>query len=72
MEPFDYGKALADMWAQGGKTFLEAQERALRVMREGTSAIAMPGATPSMLPDVALDAGELAKANQRVRGGRRR
>ena len=46
METFDYGKALADMWALGGKTFLEAQERALRAMREGTSAIAMPGATP--------------------------
>ena len=29
MGTFDYGKALADMWALGGKAFLETQERAL-------------------------------------------
>ena len=33
MEQHDYGKALADMWALG-KTFLEAQQQALRAMRE--------------------------------------
>ena len=47
METFDYGKALADMWAQGGKSFLEAQQQAFRAMQEGAAAgIAAPGAAP--------------------------
>ena len=62
METFDYVKAMADMWALGGKPFREAQEQALRTMREGAAAMGAP--TPPMLPNLALDAGEVAKANQ--------
>jgi polyhydroxyalkanoate synthase subunit PhaE len=70
METFDYGKALADMWAQGGKAFLEAQQQAFRAMGEAATAMGMPGATmPAVapvpaLPNLALDAGEAARAGQ--------
>ena len=45
METFDYGKALADMWALGGKGFLEAQERALGepLGTEDCTELALPG-----------------------------
>ncbi len=59
MEPFDYAKAMADMWTLGGKSFREAQEQAFRAMREGAAAMGVP--TP---PNLALDAGEVTKANQ--------
>jgi hypothetical protein len=53
MSDFDYGKALADMWALGGKTVFEAQQQALRAMRESAAAMGLPGAAT---PAVALPA----------------
>src|SRR5215211_6204160 len=79
MEQQDYGKALAEMWALGGKAFLEAQQQALRAMREGAAAMAQPGAAvpgaavpavappamaPPAFPNLAFDAGEIGKAGQ--------
>jgi len=69
METFDYGKALAGMWAQGGKAFLEAQQQAFRAMGEAAAAMGMPGAAmpamaPPALPNLALDGGEAARAGQ--------
>src|SRR3712207_6553912 len=77
MEQQDYGKALADMWALGGKAFLEAQQQALRAMREGAAAMTLPGAAPGAapgatvsalappgFPNLAFDAGEIGKAGQ--------
>jgi hypothetical protein len=60
VQAFDYGKALTDMWALGSKALLDAQQQALRAMREGASAVAVPGgaaAPPPVSPDLALDAG---------------
>jgi polyhydroxyalkanoate synthase subunit PhaE len=58
MEQQDYGKALAEMWALGGKAFLEAQQQALRAMREGAAAMGLPAgaATPGAAPGAALPA----------------
>ena len=78
MEHQDYGKALADMWALGGKAFLDAQQQALRAMREGAAAMGLPGAVPGgtpgaamaaaapppVFPNLAFDAGEIGKAGQ--------
>src|SRR4029453_18594809 len=78
MEQHDYGKALADMWALGGNAFLEAQQQALRAMREGAAAMGLPGAAsggapgaampamaaPPAFPNLAFDAGEIGKAGQ--------
>jgi len=38
----DYGKALSEMWALGGKAFLETQQQALRALREGAAAMGLP------------------------------
>ena len=46
MDSFDYGKALSEMWTLGGKAFLEAQQQALRAMREGAAAMGLPTGTP--------------------------
>jgi hypothetical protein len=62
METIDYAKAMADMWALGGKSFREVQEQAFRAMREGAAAMGEP--TPPMMPNLTFDAGEVAKANQ--------
>src|SRR3712207_9482240 len=73
MEQQDYGKALAEMWTLGGKAFLEAQQQALRAMREGAAAMGVPGAAPGAampdaappaFPNLAFDAGEIGKAGQ--------
>jgi hypothetical protein len=69
MSDFDYGKALADMWALGGKTVFEAQQGALRAMRESAAAMGLPGAAtpaaaPPALPNLAFDAGEVTRASQ--------
>lgn len=56
MAEFDYGKALAAMWADNGKAMLSAQEEAARLMREGAAAMAraaaaaVPGAGASGFP----------------------
>jgi hypothetical protein len=65
------------MWALGGKAFLEAQQQALRAMREGAAAMTLPGAAPGAcalgdgvgvgppgFPNLAFDAGEIGKAGQ--------
>ena len=62
MEPFDYAKAMADMWALGGRSFRAAQEQAFRAMRDGAAALGAP--TLPAAPNLASDAGEVAKANQ--------
>ncbi len=69
MEQHDHGKALAEMWALGGKAFLEAQQQALGAMREGPAAMALPGAVvpvaaPHAFPNLAFDAGEIGRAGQ--------
>ena len=38
MDSFNYGKALSEMWTLGGKAFLDAQQQALRAMRDGAAA----------------------------------
>ena len=45
MAASDYGKAPADMWALGGKAFLETQERAFGepVGTEDCTELALPG-----------------------------
>jgi hypothetical protein len=45
METYGDGKALADMWALGGKAFLETRERALgeRVGTKDCTELALPG-----------------------------
>ena len=45
METYGDGKALADMWALGGKAFLETQDRALgeRVGTKDCTEPALPG-----------------------------
>ncbi len=45
MPTSDYGKAPADMWALGGKAFLETQERAFGepVGTEDCAELALPG-----------------------------
>jgi polyhydroxyalkanoate synthase subunit PhaE len=45
MDSFDYGKALSEMWTLGGKAFLDAQQQALRAMREGAAAMGLPAGT---------------------------
>ena len=42
MDSFNYGKALSEMWTLGGKAFLEAQQQALRAMRDGAAAMGLP------------------------------
>ena len=56
MEQQDYGKALAEMWTLGGKAFLEAQQQALRAMREGAAAMTLPGAAPGAAPGATVSA----------------
>ena len=34
MDPFDYMRALAELWGQGGKAFAEAQQGCSRDMAE--------------------------------------
>ena len=50
MDSFDYGKALSEMWTLGGKAFLDAQEQALRAMREGAAAMGLPAGMPGGMP----------------------
>ena len=54
MDSFNYGKALSEMWTLGGKAFLEAQQQALRAMRDGAAAMGLPaGMTGGGLPGAA-------------------
>ena len=54
MDSFNYGKALSEMWTLGGKAFLEAQQQALRAMRDGAAAMGLPaGITGGGLPGAA-------------------
>jgi len=64
MNPFEYGKALADSWAAAGKALLSAQEDANRAFAEGMKATAAAfGAAPA-LPELSGDMAELTHANQ--------
>jgi len=53
MDPADYMKALAELWGQGGKSFMAAQQSLLRDMAErfGKAAAGGPTATPTNLFD---------------------
>jgi polyhydroxyalkanoate synthase subunit PhaE len=64
MDPFEYAKSIANMWALGGKALLSAQEAGARAM--GTAAA--PGILPdmSMLPDLTEGMADLARAGQSV------
>ena len=50
MDSFNYGKALSEMWTLGGKAFLDAQQQALRAMRDGAAAMGLPAAATMGLP----------------------
>jgi hypothetical protein len=64
MDPFEYARSIANMWALGGKAFLSAQEAGVRAM--GTTVA--PGVVPdvSMMPDLAAAMADLARAGQSV------
>jgi hypothetical protein len=64
MDPFEYARSIANMWALGGKAFLSAQEAGVRAM--GTTVA--PGVVPdvSMMPDLAGGMADLARAGQSV------
>jgi hypothetical protein len=64
MDMFAYGKALADLWAVGGKALLTGQETAMRALTDTMTKAATQPTT--LLPTVASDISELTKASQSV------
>jgi hypothetical protein len=60
---FGYGKALADLWALGGKALLSGQENAYRAFADGmTKIVTQP--TAGLVGSLAPDGADLAKAVQ--------
>lgn len=67
MDMFEYGKALADLWALGGKAFMSGQDSAVRAFTDGVAkAATQPFA--GLLPSVSSDAEALSKSSQTVMG----
>ena len=64
MDPFEYAKSIADMWAMGGKALLSAQQTAARAIEIALA----PGALPDFtrMTDVATDVAEFSRAWQSV------
>jgi polyhydroxyalkanoate synthase subunit PhaE len=64
MDPFEYAKSIANIWALGGKALLSAQEAGVRAM--GTAVA--PGVQPDvpMIPDLTEGMADLARAGQSV------
>src|SRR5271170_4460680 len=64
MDPFEYARSIANIWALGGKALLSAQEAGARAM--GTTVA--PGVLPDMskLPDLAEGMAEVVRAGQSV------
>src|SRR5690349_2917520 len=65
MDMFEYGKALADLWALGGKAFLSTQEASSRAFTESMKT-ASPGGGLPLVPNLQGDTAELSKASQAV------
>jgi hypothetical protein len=64
MDPFEYARSIANMWALGGKAFFSAQEAGVRVMDTTVASSAMPDV--STMPDLAVGMADLARAGQSV------
>jgi class III poly(R)-hydroxyalkanoic acid synthase PhaE subunit len=56
MDPAQYMKALAELWGQGGQSFMAAQQNLLRDMAErmGTAGAAPPGAQTNLFDPAAM------------------
>jgi polyhydroxyalkanoate synthase subunit PhaE len=56
MDPAQYMKALAELWGQGGQSFMAAQQNLLRDMAErmGTAGAAPPGAQANLFDPAAM------------------
>jgi polyhydroxyalkanoate synthase subunit PhaE len=65
MDMFAYGKALADLWAVGGKALLSSQENALRAFADSMAKTANQPMT-ALMPNFTSDMTELTKASQSV------
>lgn len=65
MDMLEYGKALADLWALGGKALMSGQESALRAFTDG---LAKASAQPfgGLLSSVSADTTELSKSSETV------
>jgi polyhydroxyalkanoate synthase subunit PhaE len=59
VDPFDYAKSLAEMWAMGGKALLSAQQTAAQAMEAALS----PGALPDF-SSAGIDIAEFQRAVQ--------
>ena len=63
MDMFAYGKALADLWAVGGKALLSGQETALRALSDTMTKAATQPMT-ALVPNLTSEMAELTKASQ--------
>jgi hypothetical protein len=64
MDPFEYARSVANMWALGGKAFFSAQEAGVRAMGTTVALGVVPDV--SMMPDLAVGMADLARASQSV------